>query len=432
MKVLVLGSDPNALVCGLQLKRSGHEVEILEGSCFGGLSSLLPSSPLAPEAAALLGLGATLEIVGRVAVSSQQKTVSLKLREISGEVSERDQNRWSDFVKVMNNGSEVWRALFVGAAQGQDVASRWREFGRRQAMEVLRLPCQSLSELLDDWFESDLLKAALAACALRGARQGPFAPGSAFLLLQRWARGEVFGRSRLAEGELRAAVEREGILIHAKQAESFVVSRGTVQSLRCSEGQEMTADLFISSEDPVQTLKHRVGVSKVDPDHVATSQHWDNRSTTVVAKLAPSDKWGGAMVNFCDSLEQLERAYDPTKYGEYSQQPFAELDSKSGFLYLQHLAGAEAAERVETFCTERDLGAVEKLLTPGDIEQEFGASGGHLFGGEKTLWQSYALRESLRNPLSNLYLCGAGTGPGDHSGVSGLMCAEMVVDLALR
>ena len=192
MKTVVVGSDHNALVCALELKQSGHEVVVVEGRKLGGIASVMPASPLAPEVATAYELGVSLEIVGRVGVSSEGKQVQLSLREVSGDVGEQDQAKWKDFKKVMNNASELWRGLFE--MDNRDVVSRWREFGQRQSMEVLRLPCQSLSELLDDWFETELLKAALGVAALRGTRQGPFAPGTAFLLLQRWARGEVWAR----------------------------------------------------------------------------------------------------------------------------------------------------------------------------------------------------------------------------------------------
>ena len=132
------------------------------------------------------------------------------------------------------------------------------------------------------------------------------------------------------------------------------------------------------------------------------------------------------MVNFCDDLESLERAYDPTKYGRDSEKPFAEFDSESGLLYVQHLRAEEAAEKVKALCETHQLGEVAELMLPEDMAEKFGAHGGHLFGGERSLWQSYTLREQLRRPLSNLYLCGSGTGPGDHSGLSGLICAELI------
>ena len=429
MKIVIAGSDQNALVCALDLRKSGHEVEVLEGDRPLGIASVLPSCPLAPEVASAHDLGVSLEIVGRRGVSSGGATVSLSLRELAGDVSERDKARWRDFVRVLNNASELWRGLFQEAG-GADVVSRWREFGHRQSMEVLRLPCQGLSELLADWFESELLKATLGVAALRGSRQGPFAPGSAFLLLQRWARGEVFGRAKTDGMILKTLAEAAGVVFRQDQAHSYALSVGKVHSVKTRSGEEIQADLFISSEDPICLFKERIGQGKVDPDLLAVAQSWDCRSTTVVAKLAPVQSWDGAMVSFADDLRSLERAYDPTKYGGFSEEPFAELDSRTGWLYLQHLNGEGAREKVEAFCQKHDLGEVERVYTPDQLEQTFSASGGHLFGGEKSLWQSFGLRESLRNPFSNLYLCGASTGPGDYSGVSGLMCSRMVGSLS--
>ena len=421
MKILIDGSDANSLVLALEMKEAGHDVEVLEGSQPGGVSSLLPGSPLAPAVAAKLDLGITLQIVGRHGVSSEGKNVGLKLREISGDVSERDKTRWREFVTLMNNASEILRGL-QGPGPGADVVGRWREFGRRQSLEVMRLPWQSLKELLDFWFESDLLKATLAGAALKGARQGVLAPGSMFLLLQRWAQGEIFGRAKTELSALKSLAQNAGVEFRADSLTSYKVQLGAIESAECTSGESLKADVFVSSADPGRCLRQQVGETLVDPDHLASARHWHSRSTTVVAQLEPSDKWNGAWVNFCDDLESLERAYDPTKYGEFSENLFAEFDSASGYLYVQHLDGDEAKDRVAKFCEERELGAVKKLWTPTDISSEFGATGGHLFGGEKMLWQYLSLRDNLRNPMPNLYLCGASTGPGDYSGFAGLMC----------
>ena len=430
MKILVAGSDANALVAALTLQKEGHQVEVLQGEHLGGISSLLPANPLAPDVANSLELGLSLQIVGRTGVSAAGDTVNLKLREISGAVSERDQEKWREFVAILNKASEIWRALFQEGPV-QSVVARWREFGHRQSMEVLRLPWQSLSVLLDDWFESDLLKGTLAAAALRGSRQGPYSPGSAFLLLQRWARGEVFGRATVGLEKLKELSEAAGVLFHSDSLLSFETALGDVNSVKTKSGVTMSADVYLTTEDPALTLENRVGIAKCDPDHLEISKHWDTRSTTLVARCEPSDNWGASMVNFCSDLESLERAYDPTKYGSSSEEPFAEFDSASGLLYVQHLRGENLQDKVKAICAAHGLGEPTEFRAPSELEADFGVTGGHLFGGEKSLWQSYSLRERLQNPFSNLYLCGASTGPGDYSGVSGQSVAKLVAQLSL-
>ena len=382
MKIVVAGTDANAWVGALKLRQQGHQVEIISDK---SVSTLLPGAPLAPEVSAEFGLGVILKIVGRVGISPEGGSVHLKLPRISGEVTQADQDRWPEFVKVMNNASEIWRGLFEPSSSGQ-LVTRWREFGRRQAMEVLRVPCQSLSELLDDWFESDLLKATLAATALRGSRQGPFSPGRAFLLLQRWARGEVFGRARVGTERLRELAEQAGITIHSETTERFDVCAGKLQSLRTQSGSQIQADVYLSTADPVTVLSQQIGLPRLDPDIGGVVKHWDVRSTTTVAKLSPSDNWNGASVNFCQDLESLEKAYDATKYRRFSESPFAEFDSESGMLYIQHLGDESTAEKVNSLCQAHQLGDVQELWTPSEVEKQYGAAGGHLFGGERPLW----------------------------------------------
>lgn len=422
MKSIIVGNDANAWVCARKLAELGGEVVVVTGSGQSGVSSILPSGPLAPSVATELGLGVSLSIVGRTGVSPDGREVGLKIRRITGDVTERDVERWPSFVTLMNNASEIWRSLFLKES-GSNLATRWREFGRRQAMEVLRVPCQSLSELLDDWFESDLLKATLAVAALRGSRQGPFAPGSAFLLLQRWARGEVFGRSKIEHSQLQEAAKSAGVAVVSQEPDRFVVETGKVVSLRLVSGEEVVGETYITSEDAATTMERRVGFSHLDPETIAKVSHWDTRSYTAVARFEPTDRWDGAMISFCGSLEELERAYDPTKYGGTSSEPYGELDSASGLLYLQYVA-EDTDEKARAFGQKYKLGELKESYSPTQLADQFGITGGHLFGGEKSLWQSYALREQFDRPLSNLFLCGASTGPGDYSGVAGLMCAR--------
>lgn len=428
MKVLIEGADVNAFTCAAKLAESGQEVVLCTGKK-GYISELLPGSVLAPEVATGLNLGLTLDIVGRKGRSSKGEEVSLTLREAGGDVTENDQKRWSDFVRLLNNGSDILRNLHD--SPGSDLATRWRDFGRRQALEVLRLPWLSLSELLDEWFEGDLLKATLAVAALRGNRQGPFAPGSAFLLLQRWARGEVFGRGKLRADSVREAAQNRGASLKDEEVVSFQVSRGKVHGAELSNGETVEADFFVSSRDLSTVLKDKVGMGKLSPEVNHHLEVWDSRSTTTVVELGSGGDWGGALVSFCDTLEDLEKAYDPTKYGEFSQKPFGEFDSSAGFLYLQHLDGETGEERAGQFCQEAGLGEPLNIFTPRKLAQAYGVEGGHLYGGERSLWQSLALRQRRENPLPGLYFCGAGTGPGDYSGLAGWkMGARLIEALA--
>jgi phytoene dehydrogenase-like protein len=387
MRTLVIGADHNALVCALKLATAGHDVTVLEGEKMAGIASVLPASPLAPEVAELFNLGVSLEIVGRVGVSSYGKQVRLSLRELSGDVSEKDQGRWPNFKRVMNNASELWRGLFEKA--NPDVVKRWREFGSRQSMEVLRLPCQSLSELLDEWFETDILKAALAVAGLRGSRQGPFAPGTAFLLLQRWARGEVFGRACTGGLVLKKLAQKRGVTFRKGFLKRFQLSTGRVSKALLYSGEELEAEMFVSNEDPVCTVLERIGAGSLDPEMVARAESWDCRSTTTVAKLSPIETWNGALVSFADSLEALERAYDPTKYEKFSAKPFAEFDSRSGWLYLQHTGGAETEIRAKEFCQRYSLGQLKRLYPPLTLEEQFSMT-----GGAPVRWRALPLAES--------------------------------------
>lgn len=426
MRILAVGSDPNTMVASLLLTRKGHSIQWLCGSTLGGITSLMGNAPFDPALAVELGLRLPEKKRGRLGISRSGERVHLTRTDIRGDgITARDQERWLDFVKLLDDASTIWKNLYQEPAG--DVMSTWRQHPRGHAMEILRLPWSNLRDFLDDWFESDLLKATLAASALMGSRQGPFACGTVFLLLRRWAREEVLAASAPPLAALRERLLVEKVEIIEDSVAHYQLENGRLKAVQTQGGQTLEVDAVISGEDPVTTLTKRLKMREISPELGDQLVAWKTDSTTATATVDRSDFHDVGVVSFTDTVESLERAFDPTKYGRGSQELFGELETEGGRLWLQHCVSDQAAHGVSNFARTYELHEPSDVLMPADLGRTFGLSGGHLFGGEVTLWQSMGLRDVFSNPIPGLYLCGAGTGPGDYSGLSGRLCAERLI-----
>lgn len=424
MKVVAVGSEPNTLVAALLLARAGHGVQLLTGPHMGGVARLMGNAPMDQRLASELGIELPDRREGRLGLSSQGARVSLRREGLEGEVTERDKETWPAFLRLMDDASELWRSLHHQPTG--DVVSRWRELGRRHALEVLRLPWHNLRDFLNECFESELLKATLASAALFGTRQGPFASGTAFLLVQRWARDEVLAACPSPLDALSEALLRSGVAIQRETASRFEVEDGAAKLVHTNSGRSFEADVVISGEDPVTTWKRRLRLSDAPPETVDMLEAWKVASTTGTADVDAGGFSQYGVVSLADNVASLEKAYDPCKYGESSRAPFGELETATQRVWVQHLVGKGSEKAIDPFCKSYQITALDKL-SPEMLERAYLVAGGHLYGGDQVLWQSLWLREAFTQPLSNVYLCGPGVGRGDYSGLNGERCAQRVL-----
>jgi phytoene dehydrogenase-like protein len=425
MKVVAVGSEPNTLVAALLLARSGHAVQLLTGPHLGGIAHLLGNAPLDQRLAGKLGIEQSGRREGRLGINPEGQRVSLRRDGLDGQVSQRDKEAWPAFQRLLDDASELWRSLYDQPAGS--LVDRWRELGRRQALEVLRLPWHSLRDLLDEWFESELLKATLASAALFGSRQGPFASGTAFLLLQRWARGEVLASCPAPLDALSHALLQSGVAIQRETAARFELSQGLVQQVHTHSGRSFEAEVVVSGADPVLTWGQHLPLAEAEPEVADALQSWKAQSTTGTADVDAGGFSDHALVSLTDTIASLEKAYDPCKYGGSSEAPFGELETAGQRVWVQHLVGKGSEKLIDPFAKRYGITALDKM-SPDMIERAYLVSGGHLYGGDPVLWQSGWLRECFQQPLPNLYLCGPGVGRGDYSGLNGERCARQVLE----
>lgn len=331
-----------------------------------------------------------------------------------------------------------------------------RKLGEADMMELLRIVTMPAWDWMDECFEDPALRAGLCALVLPGTVIGPRAAGTTALMLMREAaRGPepVGGLAAVAEA-LRACCEALGVKLHlgAKPASIQADHAGAsvVTGVELESGETLAADLVLSTLDPATTL-----LELVDPAHVphnveAQVETWRTRGSSAVHLLALSAPAGlpadAQRLVTASAPVQLERCADALKYGELPAEPWLDVRDWSrsdpscapqGCATLSvHIHGVPHdlkggwTDAARQELREKTLAALEavapgtratlvadQLLTPPELEQQFGLRGGHLYGGEMVLDQLWLQRPCLAlsrygSPIAGLLLGGGGNHPG--------------------
>jgi phytoene dehydrogenase-like protein len=354
---------------------------------------------------------------------------------------------------------------------------RFRDLGKRDGYRLLRWLSMPVSDLVDEWFDSSLLRAAIAAPALSGTMLGPRSAGSGLTLLLREAHEQLAGGPMYVRGgpgaltrALAAAARDAGAEIRtAAGVDQILVDNERVRGV-VSAGREIPATLVVSAVDPRTTFLSLTNPADLTPDFNAKIRNYRSAGTVAKINLAlaalpsfgVSDNVLSGRIHIGPDIDYLERAFDHAKYGELSAEPW--LDVRIPSILQPNLApaGAHVAsiyvhyaprrlrtsdwERSSGPLLDRTLNVLERyapglrlqiveaqVITPADLERDHGFHGGHIFHGELTLDQLFTMRPLLgfaryRSPIAGLYLCGAGTHPGGFmSGTSGRLAVREIV-----
>ncbi len=346
-------------------------------------------------------------------------------------------------------------------------ALRLRRLGKRAMQQMLRLPPMSIRDFLNEWFETELLKANFAVDGLIGTYEGPFSPGTAFGLVPRF-RPDVHGTASafvrggmgaLADALGQAARDAGATIRTDAEVTRIVSAEGRVTGVEVDGGETVHARVVASNADPKRTFLHLVEPEELGPEFLNHVRNFEMNG--VVAKvnfaLDGAPRWSlnddGMPPHFrvCPSLEYIERAYDDAKYGKPSTAPFLDVTvptvvdpdlappGKHVMSVLVQYApfalrrgewaaeGEKLADRATSILEEyipglKRLILHQQVLTPVDLQERFGLTEGHIYHGEMTLDQSLVLRpvpgwSRYRTPVEGLYLCGSGAHPG--GGITG-------------
>jgi len=354
------------------------------------------------------------------------------------------------------------------------IARRFRLLPADSQYVLLQLMTMSAADFLDQWFETDVLKATMSASGIIGTFLGIRSPGTAYVLLHHYM-GEIDGAFRawgLPRGgtgsisnALAAAAREAGAEIRTSAAvERVLLRKNAVCGVALTTGEEISAPVVSSGIDARRTFFDLVGAQHLPDDFVEQVRRFRYRGSSGKVNLAldalpdftclpgTGPHLRGA-ISISPSIDYMERAYDAAKYGHFSPHPYIDIVIPSltdpsvappgkhvMSCFVQYapyqLADGTWDEQREAFGDAVISTLAEyapnlphvivgrQVVTPLDLEREFGLTEGNIFQGELTLEQLFFLRPvpgwaDYRTPVPGLYLCGSSTHPG-----GGIMAAS--------
>ena len=360
---------------------------------------------------------------------------------------------------------------------------RFQKLPHNDQYNQVQLMTMSAIDFLDQWFETDVLKATMAASGIIGTFLGVRSPGTAYVLLHHYM-GEIDGAFRswgFARGgtgaisnAIAGAALELGVEIRTEAPVAKVLmNNGQARGVVLDNGDEIRCDVVSSSLDPRLTFIKMVGKEHLPADFVEDVNRYKFRGSSGKVNLALSGlpnftclpgegRHLRGAISISPSVEYMERAYDDAKYGRYSRRPYIDMviptltdpsvappgkHIMSCFVQYApyHLKEGTWDQKREEFGDTvvdtiseyapnlRSLILHRQVLTPLDIETKFGLSEGNIFQGELTLEQLFFLRPApgwaqYRTPVRSLYMCGSATHPGGGiMGAPGLNAAHMIL-----
>ena len=491
---IIIGGGHNGLVCSAYLAKKGHHVLVLEASDnLGGLAETREFHPgfkvsvahsisnFSTKVAKDLNLSAYGFTSGAtplttVGLNASGEHVTLNGLGVEG-VGVEDVESYKEYRQVMQKFTNLLHPFWYKTMPrigdnslpsrmtfGQLVL-KLRLLGKEDMGEFMRIATLPARDLMDENFDSDLLKAVLCWDGLIGSKMAPRSPNATVLSLLYRMTGENGGAHIIpAEGieslfiALKEAAERAGAEIRTGTRVSRILIQADESGLKTNgvklaSGETITANRVVSTTDPKRTFLELVGIENLEIEF--TNRIRRLRSEGYVAKLhlalngVPKftglDKPDGRLI-IAPDLDAIEFAFDDAKYGECSKQPVMEvvipsLHSESLAPIGQHVLSAHVmyvpyelksswTDQTRAVLQEKVIDTLSiyapdikehilysEVLTPLDLEQRHGVTGGHWHHTELSLDQMFMMRPTYEaaqyaTPIPGLYVCGAGSHPG--------------------
>lgn len=519
--VIIIGGGHNGLVAACYLAKAGKKVVVLERRPLVGGATVTEEiypgfkytvfsyvvSLLRPEIVRDLNLPAHgLKILPLESTMTPMSNGDYLVRwgdhdktyrEIARH-SRRDADTYDDFGRLMYQMAKGVKPI-LGAVptdissfnprQWMDLAQLGRHFlgfEREKLHAFIKLMTMSSADYLDEWFETEALKATMSASGIIGTFLGPRSPGTAYVLLHHYM-GEIDGVFRawgfqkggtggVAEA-IASAARSLGVEIRTNApVNQIIIKDGRAVGVALDSGEEIKAKAVSSSLDPRRTFLQLMDEKLLPTDFVEGIRRYRFRGSSAKVNLAldglpnftclPGDgpHLRGA-ISISPDIDYLERAYDDAKRGDFSKRPYMDVIIPSLIdpdmappgkhvmsCFIQyapyHLKEGTWDEKREAFGDTvidtlaqyapnlKDIILHRQVVTPLDIERITGLSEGNIFQGELSLSQLFFLRpvpgwSRYQTPIRGYYQCGSGTHPGGGiMGASGRLGAlELLKDL---
>ena len=358
------------------------------------------------------------------------------------------------------NPRELMKLLFIGR--------RFQGLSSEDKYNQVQLMTMSAVDFLDQWFETDVLKATMSASGIIGTFLGVRSPGTAYVLLHHYM-GEIDGAFRawgFARGGTGAisnaiadAAREAGVEIRTQSPTGkIIVKNEKAKGVILQNGDEIYADIVSSSVDPRHTFVNFIEPGNLASEFLEEVNRYKYRGSSGKVNLAlnalPDFKCMPGLgnhlrgaISISPSVEYMEKAYDDAKYGNFSRRPYIDCVIPSltdpsvappgkhvMSCFVQYAPyklrpGLNWDSQKEAFGNNvidtlaehapniKNIILHKQVVTPLDLEREFGLTEGNIFQGELSLEQLFFLRPvpgwaQFRTPIKNLYMCGSATHPG--------------------
>ena len=411
--------------------------------------------------------------------------------------SEKDAAKYAEFAESLESFAEVLAQIVSMTPPAIDKPSPedlWnlfqtgrgvRRLGKEGIFNLFRWAPMAVADFVAEFFETELLRAVIAARGIFGNALGPWSAGStAVLLLRATADAHPVGAAAFPRGGLgsltrvltESAKEAGAEIRTDAEVERIRVKDGAVVGVVLKDGEEIAVEAVVSGVDPKRTFFHLTDPSQLDPVFANRIKNFRAKGNVAKVNLAlgglpafsaleTNERALRALsgrIHIGPDIDYLERAFDDSKYGELSRAPYLDVtiptildpalapDGKHVLSAYVQFAPYKLKEG-NWVSRRRELGLrvintlaiyapnisslVEgmQVITPEDLETCYGFTGGHIFHGELALDQLFTMRPVLdwaryKTPIRGLFLCGSGTHPGNGlTGASGANAAREII-----
>jgi phytoene dehydrogenase-like protein len=475
---IIIGAGHNGLVAAAYLVKQGKKVLVLERcAIIGGtvvtesfgenftVDSVQSGGTLRPDIIKdlKLSLPSTQEKPAFISLQPDGNHLTLDAESIK-RISEKDAERWPEFVRFMDKAAYILDAAYstimprlprnLSLSDGYgllELGLELRLAGRKDMINFIRALPMTAQELVEEYFESEVVKAAIASVAIHDSTLGPMSAGTGYTLIHSWMnRGGLANVNVGKAGEITSALADAvksfgGEIRTDAEVKSIKVAGQIAKGVVLANGEEISANTILSSADPKHTLLKLIGSKELPPEFVWHTQSIKMRGSVAKVHLQTNGNHGvpqGTSV-VAPSIKYLERAYDASKYGEISRKPYLEVTTSENTIsihfqfapyQLKNSNWQTEGSKVENLAIDtlaeyfpnlKSSVVNRKSITPKDLEQTYGLTEGDINHGQLMLDQFLFMRpipgwSNHKTPIDNLFLCGSGVhGGGGVSGVSG-------------
>ena len=432
---IIIGAGHNGLVAAAYLAKKGKKVIVLERrDIVGGqvvtetfadgftVDSLHAGGTLRPDIIKdlkLASFGLQTDSVRKPFISLQADSNHLvldpdpaKAAESIKRFSEKDAANWGPFLDFMDKASSFIHLANetimprlpknFSLAEGYGLAELGldlRLMGGEDMMRVIRGIPMTAEEFVDEWFESDVVKAAVASLGIHGFTLGVMGAGTGYTLMHNWAnRGGMShvsvegGIGQIADALIEAVKSFGGDIRTGTEVKSIQVDTFTCKGVVLANGEEISADNIISAADPKHTFLTLVGAVNLPPEFVWNVQSIKMRGSVAKVHLLTDGNHGipDGTVALAPSIKYLEKAYDAAKYHGISEKPYLEVTTSGNVVSIHfqfaayqlkddswQVAGSKVEKLAidtlaEYFVNLKSSIVNTKTITPLDLEQTYG------------------------------------------------------------